>query len=163
MVCKIIKERLLGSQRFVQLFKYDFVPISIPDRQGIEEQGVQNLYLRIICFGSRQAKISKHFSKRVFTASSILKTTRFNVLFQPALHGTGSDVLVQIGYIDMGKSASCDKKILIVRDNLSDYRWFTFFLIQLLRSLLVKNLNGRQHLKCRTVSFWMARVNSVMI
>lgn len=80
--------------------------------------------------------MSKHFSNRVFTACILLKDGRYNVLFQPTLHGTATDDLVPFGYIDMGKSACGDKEIPIVRDELSDYTWLLIFQIQTLRSLL---------------------------
>lgn len=44
--------------------------------------------------------------------------------FGPALHGTDRNDLDQFGYIDMGKSGSGDKYVLMVRADMSDYKWF---------------------------------------
>jgi len=47
--------------------------------------------------------------------------------FGPSVHGTKANDLLQFDYIEIGPSGSGEKYILMLRDDLSDYKWFFAF------------------------------------
>lgn len=58
---------------------------------------------------------------------SILGGEKIPRPFGPTVHGKKPNDLLQFNYIDLGPSNSCDKYVLMLRDDNSDYKWFLCF------------------------------------